>query len=88
MRPLQRYQVQWAAGGKEQTYILPAASAEDARKAFNAYRVGGVGILRISKLEDEADHAVGVSSPAPVEPKQPVANNAQKLPASAARPQP
>ncbi len=56
-----KFRIHWQASGKTETCDLNAASASDASIAFSAYRVKGVSVVKIERLDDDAP---GVPVPA------------------------
>ncbi|MGP8055686.1 MAG: hypothetical protein ACLQAH_17905 [Limisphaerales bacterium] len=64
MREMTRFRIRWTTGGKEQIAEYPAASASDARRAFEAYKLSGVRIISVEPIEpDAASEAVPSHSP-------------------------
>ena len=48
------YRIRWTAQGKEFDFDLRAANEKDARRAFEAYMLPGVGIVSIKPIEPGA----------------------------------
>lgn len=48
------FRVRWSAGNKQEVSELPAASAADARRAFDGYRLSGVRIISIEPVQPDA----------------------------------
>lgn len=71
MKPMIKFRIRWTARGKEQIYELSAASAADARYAFNAYRLPGVQIASIEPIEPDAS-APPISNGSPDLPFSPL----------------
>jgi hypothetical protein len=54
VRPMIQFRIRWTACGKEQVSEFPAASASDARRAFDAYKLPGVRIVSVESIEPDA----------------------------------
>jgi hypothetical protein len=67
MEPMRQFEVRWSYGNKVEAYRMPAASASDARRAFEMVKVPGVRILSVDQIDDPGDSA----APVPVSPTQP-----------------
>ena len=59
MAVMRTYRIRWAVRDKVEVYTMPAASAADARKAFDTVRVPGVRVLSVELAEDSDDEAAG-----------------------------
>ena len=57
------FRIRWRAGGKEKVTEFPAASEVDARRAFNAYKLPGVGIISIEPVDPDAAARLIVNHP-------------------------
>jgi hypothetical protein len=71
MKPMTTFQICWVAGGKQQVSRFPAASASDARRAFDSYKLPGVRIVSIEPVEPDAA-AERVPSHSPDSPFDPL----------------
>ncbi len=60
---MRQYLIRWAVGEKVEVYTMPAASAADARKAFETVKVPGVRVLSVELAEDQDDGTAGKSCP-------------------------
>jgi hypothetical protein len=67
MKPMRQFEVRWSCGNKVEIYRMPAASASDARRAFEMVQVPGVRILSVKAIDDGGDSAADV----PVAPTRP-----------------
>jgi hypothetical protein len=54
MRELKTFRLRWEVRGKEHVTELRAATAGDARRAFNAYRLPGVLLTSVEPVEPDA----------------------------------
>ena len=54
MKPMTTFQIRWTASGKQQVSRFPAASASDARRAFDSCKLPGVRIVSIEPVEPDA----------------------------------
>ncbi len=79
MSPMRQYQIRWAVGEKVEVYTMPAASATDARKAFETVKVPGVRVLSVELAEDQDDGTAGKSCPLRPTPPGPL-REARELP--------
>jgi len=46
-----RFRIHWTASGKKETTDFPAASESDARRAFDSYKLPGVRIVSVERVE-------------------------------------
>jgi hypothetical protein len=53
MKAMTTFRIQWTACGKSDIAEFPAASMADARLAFDAFKVPGVRITRIEKIDPD-----------------------------------
>jgi len=79
MSVMRTYRIQWAVSEKIEVYTMPAASAADARKAFDTVKLPGVRVLSVELAEDSDEGAAG--KPCPLRPRPPgPLKAAQELP--------
>ncbi len=69
MGVMRTYKIRWAVSEKVEVYTMPAASAADARKAFDTVKLPGVRVLSVELAEDSDDDAAG--KPCPLRPRPP-----------------
>ncbi len=79
MSVMRTYRIRWAVSEKNEVYTMPAASAADARKAFDTVKLPGVRVLSVELAEDSDEGAAG--KPCPLRPRPPgPLKAAQELP--------
>jgi hypothetical protein len=69
MKTMRTYKIRWAVSEKVEVYTMPAASAADARKAFDTVKLPGVRVLSVELVEGSDEGAAG--KPCPLRPRPP-----------------
>lgn len=69
MGVMRTYKIRWAVSEKVEVYTMPAASAADARKAFETVQLPGVRVLSVGLAEDSSGEAAG--KPCSLHPRPP-----------------
>jgi hypothetical protein len=69
MGVMRTYKIRWAVGEKVEVYAMLAASAADARKAFDTVKLPGVRVLSV-ELEGDPDDETG-GKPCALRPRPP-----------------
>jgi hypothetical protein len=72
MAVMRTYKIRWAVSQKVEVYSMPAASAADARKAFDTVKLPGVRVLSVELAEGSDDEAAGKLSPLRPRPPGPL----------------
>jgi hypothetical protein len=67
MKPIRQFEIRWSCGSKVEAYRMPAASASDARRAFEMVKVPGVRIVSVEPIDEAGDSAASVP-PSPTRP--------------------
>ncbi len=66
---MRAYKIRWAVSQKVEVYTMLAASAADARKAFDTVKLPGVRVLSVELAQDSDQGAAG--KPCPLRPPPP-----------------
>jgi hypothetical protein len=69
MNAMRTYKIRWATGEKIEVYSMPAASAADARNAFDTVKLPGVRVLSVELAEDSEEGTAG--KPCSLQPRPP-----------------
>ena len=69
MGTMRTYKIRWAVSEKVEVYTMPAASAADARKAFDTVKLPGVRVLSVELVEDSDEGTAG--KPCQLRPRPP-----------------